>query len=1407
MKKQLVFGMRYALVLLCAAAVTYGPAASAGFGGDTDPPVNVPADTPADTPADAPATAADAGPEKPVDPVVRAKEIAEKEGEDAVAAYLGELAKKRLEKALARKEPGPPPRDSEEYREMIDYGNLLERMAAREILLVPVLKHIDATPVLTTRDADIFSSLEYRVRQSVGKWEILERLPVVQDWPSFRARSFGDDGGSVLWEAVEAVRRDRYRKKALIGKLEAIKPRTFGVGLILLMSDVEPASAALAYLGGYLDQIKASSDGRKRDLFLAVEKFVRHRDYFPNRYLDGKAREFCDLYRTFLTDETLEELDGFPARKVEYSDPRRYARDAGRIVAALLERNDERAEKIFAHAVKTIDDYHLQNAREGYVPQPGIEYVLAGLGNEANSLRSVEFLCRAAQGKDVKAANVYRMAETRFERAFRGIFNCCRSRFEPKGKGPPGRIRFPAKPDVIVKSFKATVEDIQEALGKTHPPCLRGPLRSALHYPSVDTLLELHGWAAARNKDASPFLDELSALLRMMIADQKGARDPKAPRGSVTDYYAGVVSDRSLSPAWRFGVFLAWTMDHEHPETAQAMAVPAAEACLEMDAPAGPNAGDLHELLLALNESEPDERWEKSAGPVCTRWRTLALAGKDRDDERYRSSHDRDVGLAALETHVKLGRADGTAAILARKSLWLSGYVPTYAVLAAYGSGDLALERLQSDWKHVEIESSYPYALPEKARGALAGFVEKVTPEDLRFFARVMFASLPSRNRDPFRRGTYRPDMKLLEPLAEEFRDRKFDDPAIRKKCLEALLREGLYDILKKDLYAVCSGEDLHSLLSASDTAASGRRERFKVYLECLLEDGDLETYRAHCRTVAGIPSTPTAFQIADAKRRFFDVFPSYLTGRERKELWKNTAEEYLETGKDLVTLADEITSSRHKTLFEITLALHFICGKAGEVGPWLQECRKKNDLTSILKQLFYDRDLQSLFGAAAMAAPPEKRAALGESLRALLNSEAVRPFLRERTAKDAEKIVGTFTYRYRPLVDPPPLDPFAQKDRDRERFDARRGYRDERIVELLASSLEDEDAKMRISALRGLGMLAKQSLEIRASKPAAEIPQDPHAKAVLNLLNDAGPDVRRNAGYALVYMHLPNLTKVLVAHLMKESDPAVFRDLARVLVERGNNSETPALIASLTHKDAAVRLRATEILGCVKDSRAMEPLLTSLGDTDPRVRAAAAEALGRMRDLRVVEPLMKLLGDESAPVRKQAITSLGSIGDARARKAVEKAARDKDEAVRAAAVGERPGASEIDTVVFTLADTVREGVEWIVYEKKFVGRREGGDLRNFEGILAAHTLDAMKVNGLSFAEDSVWAATDKGAFRYDRSAGTWKEHPIDGKHSGVPVTWLSIDARGKITFKVTIEGTRKTCVFDTATGNWEEKK
>jgi HEAT repeat protein len=239
---------------------------------------------------------------------------------------------------------------------------------------------------------------------------------------------------------------------------------------------------------------------------------------------------------------------------------------------------------------------------------------------------------------------------------------------------------------------------------------------------------------------------------------------------------------------------------------------------------------------------------------------------------------------------------------------------------------------------------------------------------------------------------------------------------------------------------------------------------------------------------------------------------------------------------------------------------------------------------------------------------------------------------------------------------------------------------KDQQAVESLIAALNDDDSYVRLFAAEALGKIK----DTRAARPLFETFKN--EKVVFFYLKGVltGPSM---ALWALKEMEdsiplelLIEGTETRIRHvqefsaiaLMKRKDPRIISPLFNVLckpvqfnysleqeIEKAlkameasipielliaglkNNlarrfsqasllSLGPLAVESLSDhtrdQDPYLRRVACSILGKIKDTRAIEPLIIALNDKDSDVQAIAAEALGDIGDVRAVEPLIAIL-------------------------------------------------------------------------------------------------------------------------------------------------------------------------------------
>jgi HEAT repeat protein len=187
--------------------------------------------------------------------------------------------------------------------------------------------------------------------------------------------------------------------------------------------------------------------------------------------------------------------------------------------------------------------------------------------------------------------------------------------------------------------------------------------------------------------------------------------------------------------------------------------------------------------------------------------------------------------------------------------------------------------------------------------------------------------------------------------------------------------------------------------------------------------------------------------------------------------------------------------------------------------------------------------------------------------------------------------------------------------------------------LDFLGKKLQSSDAEERREAAIDLG---------RAGRDAAPL--------LFRAMSDADWRVRKTAVEALV-TNCSNSIIVGLIRLLSSDDNAGSRNSAIEALVHIGAAAVDALLMSLNTPDADVRKSIVDILGDIRDSRAVPLLIKTLEkDPDENIRVASAEALGKIKDRRAVDPLLVCLTRyDQSWLDYAAAEALGEIGDERA--------------------------------------------------------------------------------------------------------------------------------------------------------------
>ncbi len=142
--------------------------------------------------------------------------------------------------------------------------------------------------------------------------------------------------------------------------------------------------------------------------------------------------------------------------------------------------------------------------------------------------------------------------------------------------------------------------------------------------------------------------------------------------------------------------------------------------------------------------------------------------------------------------------------------------------------------------------------------------------------------------------------------------------------------------------------------------------------------------------------------------------------------------------------------------------------------------------------------------------------------------------------------------------------------------------------------------------------------------------------------------DLSKNRGRVLEVLAKasPPHDVALAVRLMVEARGEDKLTFASWLVDRGPRS-APVLVELLgTATDLSTTVQTLQILGKLKEWKAIPVIKTRLGDRDAWVRMASAHALGEIGGQGVVSALGELMTDSEAPVVAAAVIAIGKSGD-----------------------------------------------------------------------------------------------------------------------------------------------------------------
>lgn len=167
--------------------------------------------------------------------------------------------------------------------------------------------------------------------------------------------------------------------------------------------------------------------------------------------------------------------------------------------------------------------------------------------------------------------------------------------------------------------------------------------------------------------------------------------------------------------------------------------------------------------------------------------------------------------------------------------------------------------------------------------------------------------------------------------------------------------------------------------------------------------------------------------------------------------------------------------------------------------------------------------------------------------------------------------------------------------------------------------------------------------LELAGKQSAVE------AEQLIKAMEDRSWRVRKTASEILTAEYpVEHYVGGLIKLLTIEENAGARNSAIETLVKLGKKV-TASLTEAFDTPNSDVRKFIVDIIGEVKDKKALPLLLKALKDEDENVKASAVEHLGQMGDRSVVDALVEILGSGDIWTAFPAADALGRIGDRKA--------------------------------------------------------------------------------------------------------------------------------------------------------------
>lgn len=252
-------------------------------------------------------------------------------------------------------------------------------------------------------------------------------------------------------------------------------------------------------------------------------------------------------------------------------------------------------------------------------------------------------------------------------------------------------------------------------------------------------------------------------------------------------------------------------------------------------------------------------------------------------------------------------------------------------------------------------------------------------------------------------------------------------------------------------------------------------------------------------------------------------------------------------------------------------------------------------------------------------------------------------------------------------------------------------------VATILGEIPIDEAAERWIPRIRDE---EKEEIRVLAMEASAALGNRNAIPAILERLGKEDPLATLTAVQALGTLRAKEAVASLTL-LLRDSNPGLRQESARVLAELSGNDAAPLLLEAMReghalhrfpdrnplllldlqgllpelremvdHPESAVRISALQTLGAAGDADALPLIRGRLGDREPSVRLEAVLALQRAGSEETIPELLRLLHHDEVPLRRAAVRSLRTLGAREAAPDIARCVEDPAVGLREEAIG-----------------------------------------------------------------------------------------------------------------------------------------